>query len=330
MMKLKQKTATSFSEITKKAALSLCVIHGLLPSHAMRVVDEAKLMNETNNEHAHDLALKKLYDDLDYVEKILFDLSDELATCHTFVSLEKFVVFEKDEQRKKADFIALFQGQKWKAKHFEKSNRVENLQKDLKSVKQDTQSLVQARDGEIATLLKAINDAKRLNPTREEYEKKVAKVQIENLQFHIEQEEQTICRDIATVGREIPQENRVHDALTAFLKESCAKLEARILEWEEKFRTDTEEKRQEVANWEAEVQSKKQQLEEVSQKYEEYWGVVQEYEREQEEERLRKEQEDLHNRAAARIQAWWKGYMVRRGMSAGLKKKNKKGKSPKK
>lgn len=330
MMKLERKTATSFSEITKQAALSLCVIHGLLPSHVMRVVDEAKLMNDNSGEHGRDLALKKLHDDLAYVEKILFELANELETNHTFASLEKCVLFEKDEQKKKADFIAMFQGQKWKAKHFEKSNRVESLQKDLKSMKQDTQSLIQAKDEEIATLLKAINDAKRLNPTREEYEKKVAKVQIENLQFRLDQEEQRTCTEIATVGREIPQENRVHDALTAFLKESCAKLETRILEWEEKFHTDTVEKREDVAKWEAEVQSKKQDLEEVTQKYEEYWGVVQEYEREQEEERLRKEKEDLHNRAAARIQAWWKGCLVRRGMSAGLKKRNRKSKSPKK
>ncbi|XP_042229454.1 dynein regulatory complex protein 9-like [Homarus americanus] len=331
-MTLEHNTGIKFSRISRKTALRLGVIRKLLPGcpHKPANVDEDEFTENINDKRGHDLALKKLHDDIDFIEKVLCDLADELADKQSFTCLEKFIVFEKDDHKKKADFIALLQGQKWKAKHFKKSNRLHGLQKDLRHVKQDTHKVIQAKDQEIANLLTAINDAKRLNPKREAYEKKVAKVQIENLQFRIEQEEQSICKEIAKVGREIPQEIRVHDALTAFLKESCAKLETRILEWKEKFNVDTQRKKEEVAKWQAEVQSKKKDLNEVIQKYDEYWGVVREYEAEQEIERLRKEEEELHYRAASKIQAWWKGCMVRRGMSSGIKKKNKKNKPLKK
>ncbi|XP_053647337.1 dynein regulatory complex protein 9 [Cherax quadricarinatus] len=331
-MTLEYKTAIKFSQICKKAALSICVMHELLPGCPFRPADgeETDLSENENDRYGNDLALRKLHDDLGYIEKILFDLANELVEKQSFSCLEKCIAFEKEDHKKKADFIALLQGHKWKAKHFQKSSKVHGLQKDLKNVKQDTQKLLQAKDQEISDLLMAISDAKRLNPKREAYERKVARVQIENLQFRIEQEEQSICKEIAKVGREIPQEIRVHDALTAFLKESCAKLETKILEWEEKFKEDTQKKREEVAKWQAEVQSKQSTLNEVIQKYEEYLVVVQDYEAEQEVERQRKELEDLKQRAAARIQAWWKGYLVRRGMSSGVKKKNKKNKQVKK
>lgn len=330
-MKLDHKTGILFSKISEKAALSISVIHKLLPRHPLEaaVVDEADLTKDKNDEHVQDLELRKLHVDLDCIEKIFIELTDELINNQTFSCLEKFVTSEREDQKKKADFIALYQGQKWKAKHFEKSNKLQGLQRDLRNVKQDTLKLAQAKDEDIANLLEAINDAKRLNPTREAYEKKVAKVQIENLQFRIEQEEQSICKEIANVGREIPQEIRVHDALTAFLKENCAKLESRILEWEEKSSIDTQKKREEVAHWQAEVENKKHDLEEVIKKYDEYWSVVRDYEAELEIERLKKEEEDLKNQAASKIQAWWRGCMVRRGMSSGTKKKNKRSRSVK-
>ncbi|XP_071543790.1 dynein regulatory complex protein 9-like [Panulirus ornatus] len=330
--KLDPNTGILFSKIIKKAALRIQVIQELLPKQPLQAtaVDEADLTENENNDKVQDLELRKLHDDLDSIEKILLELSDELIKNQTFTCLEKYISHEKEDQKKKADFIAMYQGQKWKAKHFEKSNKLQGLQRDLKSAKQDTLKLIQEKDEDIANLLKAISDAKRLNPTREAYEKKVAKVQIENLQFRIEQEEQSICKEIASVGREIPQEIRVHDALTAFLKENCAKLESRILEWEEKSRIDTQKKREEVAQWQEEVENKKRNLEELIKKYDEYWSVVKEYEAEQEMERLKKEEEDLHHKAASKIQAWWRGCMVRRGMSSGAKKKNKRSKSSKK
>ncbi|KAK7068234.1 hypothetical protein SK128_005774 [Halocaridina rubra] len=167
-----------------------------------------------------------------------------------------------------------------------------------------------AKDEEITQLRKEIEAVKTINPKRLNFERTAAKTQIENLQFQIEQEEEDINKKIAKVGREIPQEIRVHDALAAFLKECCAKLEDKIEEWEIKFNEDTSVKREEVGQWQGEVQRKKIQLEDLERRYGEYWSVVKEYEAEQEAERLKKEEEDKLHWAASKIQAWWKGYMM--------------------
>ncbi|XP_068248967.1 LOW QUALITY PROTEIN: dynein regulatory complex protein 9-like [Palaemon carinicauda] len=324
--KLNPKTATELSEIVKKSSLSIRLLRELLPRRPFKTeisIDDNDLEEEENDEHSNDLALRKIHDDLDIIEKVLLDLSAELRERHTFVSLENYIASQKDDAQSKADFIALFQGEKWKAKYFEKSNKLQLLQKELRAIRQDTQKLMQAKDEEIAKLRAEIEKLTDINPKRENYEKKIAKAQVENLQFRVEQEEERICKQIARVGREIPQEIRVHDALTAFLKECCAKLETKSAEWDGKFKEETDAKKEEVSAWKAEVQSKKVELEDLERMYQEYWAVVSVYEAEQEVIREKKEKAEREFKAAAKIQAWWKGYMVRKGMSSGLRKKKK-------
>ncbi|XP_066947022.1 dynein regulatory complex protein 9 [Macrobrachium rosenbergii] len=323
---LNPKIATDLSEIVKKSALSVRLLRELLPRRPFKTevsIDDTDLEEEENDEHSDTLALRKIHDDIDCIEKVLLDLSDELREKTTFASLENYIAAQKDDAQSKADFIALFQGEKWKAKYFEKSNKLQTMQKELRAIRQDTQKLMQDKDEEIAELRAEIEKLTDINPKREHYEDKIAKARVENLQFRVEQEEERICKQIARVGREIPQEIRVHDALTAFLKECCAKLEAKSAEWDEKFKVDTDAKKEEVSAWKAEVQSKKKELEDLEKRYQEYWAVVSEYEAEQEVERLKREEAEREFRAAAKIQAWWRGYMVRKGMSSGLRKKKK-------
>ncbi|KAK3873350.1 hypothetical protein Pcinc_021638 [Petrolisthes cinctipes] len=330
-MQLEPRSAVGFSKITERAQLSIGVVRSLLAPYLPTLdEDDVVSVNEgTTESDTPDLAIRKLHEDLEYLEGMLCGLSRELATSCTFRQLEKCVALEQEDQRKKSEFIALFQGQKWKARHMQKSNRLQGLQQDLESVSHDTQHLIQEKDQEIAELLSAIEEARRLNPQREQYERRTAEVQVENLHFHMEQEERKVCADIARVGREVPQELRVHDALISFLKEACARLETQITDWEEKFTQDTSDKAEEVAKWEEEVRNRRRELEEVAEKCEEYWGVVEKYRAEKEEEERQQTEEKRQHKAAAKIQAWWRGYTVRRGMSA-LRKKIKKAKTGKK
>lgn len=330
-MQLDPRSAVGFSQITERAQLSVGVVRSLLAPYLPTLdEDDAVAVNEGGMEpETPDMAARKLHEDLEYLEGMLCGLSRELATSCTFRQLEKCVALEEEDQRKKSEFIALFQGQKWKARHLEKSNRLQGLQQDLQSVRHDTRRLMQDKDQEISKLLSAIEEACRLNPQREQYERKTAEVQVENLHFHMEQEEKKVCSDIARVGREVPQELRVHDALITFLKEACARLETQITDWEEKFTRDTSDKAGEVAKWEEEVRNRRRELEEVAEKCDEYWSVVEKYRAEKEEEERQQIEEMKRHKAAARIQAWWRGYTVRRGMSA-LRRKIKKARTGKK
>ncbi|XP_063876547.1 dynein regulatory complex protein 9-like [Scylla paramamosain] len=333
-MSLEASTAKSFSDLIHKAELSIHLILELLPPLPPKPggagEEEGGTGEEWGEERVHNLSIRKLHEDLRCIGQMFGDVTEELQAHHTFTSLEKCVAAEKEEQQRKAEFIALLQGQRWRARQFGHGSRLRGLQQELRAVQEDTHNLMREKDKEISELLAAIADAQRLNPRREEYEKKAAEVQLENLHFLLEREERITCQESARVGREIPQEVRVHAALTSFLQESCARLEARKEEWRQRFASHAEEKGQEVAKWRAEVEGVQQKLAEVTQRHDEMKEVVERHEAEEEAARHRLEEEKQKHDAAAKIQAWWRGTVVRWGLSASLKKKNKKGKPAKK
>lgn len=334
-MCLEPKIAKMFSCLIHKAELSTHLILELLPPPPPKPrgtgdEEEGGTGEDCGEERIQVLSLRKLHEDLRYFGQVFREVAEELQVCYTFTHLLECVEAEKEEQQRKAEFIALLQGQRWRARQFGRSNRLRGLQQELRVVQQDTLNMILEKDKDISDLLVTITDAKRLNPRREEYEQKAAEVQLENLHFLLEREEQATCQESARVGREIPQEVRVHTALSGFLQESCAHLEALIEEWQERFTSHVEEKGQDVAKWRKEVKGVQEKLAEVIQQREEMQVVVEKHEAEEEATRLRQEEEKLQHDAAAKIQAWWRGNMVRRGLSASLKKKNKKGKPAKK
>ena len=333
-MSLEANTAKSFSCLIRKTELSICLILELLSpvlsKSGVAGGEEEGGAEDWGKERVHNLSLRKLHEDLRCIGQMFRELAQELQTHHTFTCLEKCVAAEKEEQQRKAEFIALLQGQRWRARQFGQGSRLRGLQQELRALQEDTCSLIRDKDNEISDLLAAIADAQRLNPRREEYEQKAAEVQLENLHFHLEREERVTCQESAKVGREIPQEVRVHAALTGFLQESCARLEVRTEEWQQHFASHAEEKGQEVAKWRAEVEGMQEKLLEVTQRHDEMREVVERHEAEEQATRHRLEEERQQHEAAAKIQAWWRGSVVRWGLSASLKKKNKKVKPVKK
>ena len=218
----------------------------------------------------------------------------------------------------------MYQGQKWKSRQFQRGNRVMGLQKDLKSLRSEVRSSISERDNLVTKLVDAVDTKKVIFPNIEEYEKKLAEVNRENERFHISKNDQKFHDDIAQLNREIPRENKAHSTTTAFLETSINKFKVTKKEWDQKYKEDTKAKQDEVNKWKETVEEKKRQLSNLETKYVEYFEVVREYEIQKEIERLEKEQQEKENNAATRIQAWWKGCLVRKGLKSGSKKKNKK------
>ncbi|CAL4068561.1 unnamed protein product, partial [Meganyctiphanes norvegica] len=198
---------------SKKSAMRVALVKQLLPHRPPKVdVDETDLNAEVSEELIRDMMLRKVHDDLAYVEGIFSNLAQELRDENSFNNFCQTLDSEREDQRKKANFIALYQTQIWKTKYYEKSNRVQDLVREHRLVKADTARSIQEKDREISSMMAAVRDAKRLNPRWVDYEKKVAQVKLENTNFKIEQEQQEICDQITVIGREIPQEAHVHNA----------------------------------------------------------------------------------------------------------------------
>merc|ERR1739842_12978 len=103
-------------------------------------------------------------------------------------------------------------------------------------------------------------------------------------------------------------------------KEATARQENTIQNWKDKYDEDTKAKNKEVKEWEVTVKAKQEEIAEVQERYNSRWAVVLEYEQEKEHERFLLAEEERKHQAAAKIQAWWRGWLVRRGMNTGFKK----------
>ncbi|KAM3838145.1 dynein regulatory complex protein 10-like [Diretmus argenteus] len=116
------------------------------------------------------------------------------------------------------------------------------------------------------------------------------------------------------------------------LRENNFKRETEIENWIQKYDTDMEEKQVELEEMEKAYEEEKEELRKLEEAYavlEPEYSQVQE-ERQLAEEEMKEERRELKLKtsAAILIQAWWRGYCVRKAMK-GMKGKSKKGKKGK-
>lgn len=108
------------------------------------------------------------------------------------------------------------------------------------------------------------------------------------------------------------------------------KLEGMIELWAGKYDQDMEKKERELNLLKTAKAKDVERLQDLTRLYKEYEQVVVEDRIEKEKARRKAEQEALELKATVKIQAWWRGIMVRKGLGPYGKKKKKKGKKGKK
>ncbi|KAM9453259.1 dynein regulatory complex protein 9-like [Salvelinus alpinus] len=103
--------------------------------------------------------------------------------------------------------------------------------------------------------------------------------------------------------------------------------------WMERYERDMEDKQQELNSLRNKKANNLSQLQELAKKYRDIEQVVIEYRMEKEALRRKLEKEHMERDAATKIQSWWRGTLVRRGLGPykkGKKPKSKEGKKGKK
>ncbi|XP_061226450.1 dynein regulatory complex protein 10 isoform X1 [Neopsephotus bourkii] len=200
---------------------------------------------------------------------------------------------------------------------------------------------IQTREDEISKKDSVIKDLK----TRIEDLTKDSKISMQRIkeeganQQKVElQASQSRCaglqQDIEQLQRQLTTLVVKHRASELVLRKRKCRLEVEIWNWVQKYDTDMAEKQAEYEEVDAAYAEEKAQLSLLTEKHA---LLLQEYTQIQEERKMLQEQEEealnelnTKNRAAARIQALWKGYLVRRlyrpKKKKGKGRKSKKGK----
>lgn len=115
--------------------------------------------------------------------------------------------------------------------------------------------------------------------------------------------------------------------IETFLRTHHTLLEEKVEHCMEKYDTDVEAKQAELDNLKSTKASDLSKLQELTQTFHEYSKVVQDDKAEKERKRKEAERELEEQKACTKLQAWWRGIMVRRQLGPYKpKKKGKKGK----
>ncbi|XP_013965768.1 dynein regulatory complex protein 9 isoform X2 [Canis lupus baileyi] len=222
--------------------------------------------------------LKKIQIDRQFFSDIITKTMQELEESGTFTSLLEALGKERENKMHFYDIIAREEKGK---------KQIKSLQKHLFTVKKERQAEIQSRNEYIAHLKDQLQEMKAKTNMENRYMKRNTDLQISQTQKKCNRTEELLLEEIE-------------------------KLEEKLEFWMEKFDKDTEMKQNELNALKSAKASDLAHLQELAKTIREYEQVIIEDRTEKEKTRKKIEQEDLELKSIIKLQAWWRGTMVRR------------------
>lgn len=265
--------------------------------------------------------LDKVQTDRAFLEQVLWGTLVELSSCGGFKALVNAVHQEKQRKATLQDTILREEAGR---------KRMKQLQKQLTDVKKEKEVEIEQRNEMIAHLKDQLQEMKAKTNMEGKYIKKCAEVTVSQTQKRCNMSEKEMKDEIEKLKEKIDEENRCNAEIESFLRTHTDKLQKLVEHWMEKYDKDVEQKQKQLDILKASKAKDLERLKELTKLYAEYEQVVVEDRIEKEKARRKSEQEAEELRAAIRVQSWWRGVMVRKGLGPYSKKKKKKGKKGKK
>ncbi|XP_077383510.1 dynein regulatory complex protein 9 [Festucalex cinctus] len=260
--------------------------------------------------------VKKVKRDCHYISQQVTKLRAELEEKQSITGLLQVVDGQDKEKNAESN--------KKEAKR-EMERRRRKLPKQQETLQEKVDELK-----ELQTMHDELNDRlHRLiasNAARKELEDRSTAQKLQKTQNEMTEAEKRLQVRIEELMDHLKLQERVHDESKIFLKKHNAELQEQLLQWQECTEKNMQEKEQHLNHTRQRRAANLETLTTMQKKYSEMEEVVKE-ERE-EEERLR--QLELRNKSALKVQAWWRGCMVRKGFGIYRKVEEKKSKKKKK
>ncbi|KAF6119181.1 IQ motif containing G [Phyllostomus discolor] len=246
--------------------------------------------------------LKKIQMDRQFLSDVITDTMQELQNSGTFTSLLKALSEERENKMHFYDIIAREENGRKQIKY---------LQKQLLNVKRERQVEVQRQNEYIAHLKDQLQELKAKTNMENHYMKRNAEVQISQTQKKCNKTEELLLEEIEKLRLKTEEENQIHMAIEIFLRKEQQKLEEKLEFWMEKFDKDTEMKQNELNALKSAKASDLAHLQDLARMIREYEQVIIEDRMEKEKNRKNVEQALLELKSIIKLQAWWRGTIVR-------------------
>ncbi|XP_021040911.1 dynein regulatory complex protein 9 isoform X2 [Mus caroli] len=260
--------------LTQKASHEGASMITTTPKKSTSLITKEKSMMAENKQRGQDFTFKK-------------------PTKQTMMTLETLKKIQNDREEK---------GRK----------QIKTLQKQLLDVKRERQMQVQNGNEYIAHLRDQLQEMKAKTNLENLYMKRNAELQISQTQKKCNRAEELLLEEIEKLRMKTEEENRIHTEIEMFLKKQQQKLEEKLEFWMEKFDKDTEAKQNELNALKAAKASDLAHLQDLAKMIREYEQVIIEDRIEKEKTRKKLEQDDLELRSIVKLQAWWRGSVVRK------------------
>uniref|UniRef100_A0A8D0L8M3 Dynein regulatory complex protein 9 n=1 Tax=Sphenodon punctatus TaxID=8508 RepID=A0A8D0L8M3_SPHPU len=241
--------------------------------------------------------------DRQHASDVVADTMQELQIWGTFRSLLQAVEREK---AKKTSFCTVVSREEVGRK------QIKSLQKQLQDVNKEKELELENRNEMIAYLKDQLQEMKAKTDMENRYVKKDTELQVSQTHEKCRSTEESLLNEIEKMRIKTDQEIRVHMEIENFLKQQQMKLEEKLEYWMDKYEKDTESKQQQLNSLKASKAADLATLQELAKQCRLFEQVIIEDRVEKEAARRKVEQDVLEMESVLKLQAWWRGMMVRR------------------
>ncbi|XP_077785754.1 dynein regulatory complex protein 9 isoform X2 [Podarcis muralis] len=190
--------------------------------------------------------------------------------------------------------------------------KIKSLQKQLSDVKKEKEFELQNRNEMIAYLKDQLQEMKAKTDMENRYVKKDTDLQVAQTKNKCFEAENDLQNEIEKLRNQTEQEIRVHMDIENFLKQQQKSIEEKLEYWMDKYERDTEAKQQELNSLKASRAADQAALQELAKQCLICEQAIIEDRKEKENARKKVEQDALELKSILKLQAWWRGMMVRR------------------
>uniref|UniRef100_A0A8I3W224 Dynein regulatory complex protein 9 n=1 Tax=Callithrix jacchus TaxID=9483 RepID=A0A8I3W224_CALJA len=247
--------------------------------------------------------LKKIQLDRQFFSDVIADTIKELEDSGTFNNLLQALSKERGKKTHFCDVIA---------REEKGRKQIISLQKQLINVKKEQQFEVQSQNEYIANLKDQLQEMKAKTNLENRYMKINTELQIAQTQKKCNRTEELLLEEIEKLRMKTEEETRVHMEIEMFLRKEQQKLEEKLEFWMEKYDKDTEMKQNELNALKVAKASDLAHLQDLAKTIREYEQIITEDRIEKEKSRKKVEQDLLELKSVIKIQAWWRGTMIRK------------------
>uniref|UniRef100_UPI00358FAC63 dynein regulatory complex protein 9-like isoform X2 n=1 Tax=Myxine glutinosa TaxID=7769 RepID=UPI00358FAC63 len=225
-------------------------------------------------------ALKKWKAHRQFLWDVLEETRQELEMRGSFERLQRASKDDEDLKNALCETIS------WED---ETKERIKQLQLEMITLNQDTENKVQEYHELITDLKEQLQNLRTWTTTRSKYMQRKLELQVD-------------------------EQRRWNLKLENEIQQNSEELEDKLEYWMDRHDNGIEEKQQEINNMKTTRANDRTKIQELAQKYNEYESVIIKHELMKEAERKMKEREEIEFKSIIKLQAWWRGVRVRKGM----------------